>query len=119
MQSYQLHIRVSQAVDITIGRFGQCRFPAGLYTYTGSAKKNIYKRVQRHLGHPDKEKKLKWHIDYLLAHEFATIIGVRYCVRPECDLNQATSGDIVIPNFGSTDCNNNCGSHLKLKHILG
>jgi len=114
MQSYQLHVRVAQPVEFRAGHLGTIRLPAGIYTYTGSARKNIYARVDRHLS---SSKKLKWHIDYLLSQEHVHVIGVRYSVREECKLNQASDGDIVIQRFGATDCTQGCGSHLKLRRL--
>ena len=31
----------------------------------------------------------------------------------ECELNQGTKGKIIIEGFGSSDCKNQCESHLK------
>ena len=115
MQSYQLHIRVGQPIKFTTGKLGIVLLPAGIYTYTGSASKNIYTRVDRHLS---SSKKLKWHIDYLLSQQHVNVIGVRYSVQEECKLNQASDGDIVIQKFGATDCTHGCGSHLKLRRSL-
>lgn len=110
MQTYQLSIQLAEDVEITIGRLGRFLFPAGSYVYTGSAKRNIIDRVKRHLSH---EKKLKWHIDYLLANQFSGITDVRFFRKSECMLNQDTRGDIVVPGFGSSDCCQACDSHLK------
>jgi Uri superfamily endonuclease len=43
-------IRIARSKTITIGRLGRFRFPAGLYTYTGSAKRNLEARIRRHLS---------------------------------------------------------------------
>lgn len=49
-QSYQLHIRVKKRVRVTVGTLGSFSFAAGLYVYTGSARRNIASRVHRHLS---------------------------------------------------------------------
>ena len=74
MKSYQLFINVTKEIDLKIGKLGRYLFPVGCYVYTGSAKKNINKRIERHLS---KKKKLHWHIDYLLNNDAAQIIGIK------------------------------------------
>ena len=110
MQTYQLHIRVKKSIEIQIGKLGRFQFPAGTYVYTGSAKRNLEKRIERHL---QAEKKLRWHIDFLLAHPNVEVTRVERFGAAECVVNQATSGTILIPKFGASDCRNGCGSHLK------
>lgn len=109
--TYQLHIRLAQPLRLQIGRFGEFDFPAGDYVYTGSAKRNFEARVARHLR---RDKRLRWHIDYLLAAPGVTVVEVIRSVEPECELNQATSGELRVPGFGASDCRHGCGSHLKL-----
>ena len=48
MQSYQLHIHISDNIEIQIGKLGKFTFPMVNYIYTGSAKKNIDERIKRH-----------------------------------------------------------------------
>src|ERR1019366_617038 len=60
---YQLYIHVPHSGRRTIGGLGNFEFPAGLYFYTGSALGGIRRRVSRHLRD---EKRLRWHIDFLL-----------------------------------------------------
>ena len=50
MKSYQLFINVPKEIDLKIGKLGIYLFPVGSYVYTGSAKKNINKRIKRHLS---------------------------------------------------------------------
>lgn len=109
-QTYQLIILAEQQVQIQIGRLGLYKFQKGYYVYTGSAKQNLIQRVARHLSHP---KKFRWHIDYLLAHKFVRIVNVHFKSQSECSLNQECPGEIPIPGFGSSDCKQFCGSHLK------
>jgi Uri superfamily endonuclease len=117
MHTYQLHIRLGHDLTATIGKLGTFRFPAGDYIYTGSARRNIHQRVARHLR---KDKKLRWHIDYLLAHPAANITNVRYRPTCECAANQQIQGEIVVRGFGASDCQAGCGSHLRrLSRISG
>jgi len=110
LKSYQLFINVTKEIDLKIGKLGRYLFPVGFYVYTGSAKKNISKRIERHLS---KKKKLHWHIDYLLDNDAVQIIYIKKSEMIECSLNKKTNGTIIIKGFGSSDCNLSCGSHLK------
>ena len=108
--TYQLSILLKNKVVVTIGKLGTFEFPAGQYIYTGSAKRNIEARIARHLS---QEKRLKWHIDYLLNNQEASIIKVERFTDPECMVNKKTKGLILIKQLGATDCRNSCVSHLK------
>ncbi|RTL58197.1 MAG: GIY-YIG nuclease family protein [Rhodocyclaceae bacterium] len=108
--TYQLLIEVVRPLTVPVGRFGPCRFAAGRYVYTGSAKRNFEARITRHLG---REKKLRWHIDYLLAAAGVAVVGVRRYGEEECDINQRMPGAIAVPGFGASDCRHGCGGHLK------
>lgn len=109
-QSYQLHIRLRRLRVITVGKLGRFVFPEGEYIYTGSAQKNIEARVRRHLS---QTKRLRWHIDYLLAASHAHVVRVRLFRTSECALNQRTRGRLIVARFGASDCTNECGGHLK------
>jgi Uri superfamily endonuclease len=108
--TYQLVIRVTRPVEIAVGRLGLCSFQKGTYVYTGSAKRNFEARIARHLR---KEKTLRWHIDYLLAAPGVSVTDVLRSDVEECELNQGSAGEIVVPGFGASDCRHGCGSHLK------
>lgn len=108
--TYQLSIVLSRAQTLQVGRLGRCRFPAGRYVYTGSARKNLIPRVQRHLR---KKKKLRWHIDYLLSNPSARVVEVALSKTSECMINQQVKGEVLMTGFGASDCRAHCGSHLK------
>jgi Uri superfamily endonuclease len=110
--TYQLRIHVKKSIQVRIGKLGIFDFPKGAYIYTGSAKKNIEARIQRHLN---KDKKLKWHIDYLLNAPEVVVDKVKRFKKIECDINQKTKGTILIKRFGASDCKARCESHLKYK----
>jgi Uri superfamily endonuclease len=109
-RTYQLHIRLSQAVRLQIGRLGEFDFPAGVYVYTGSAKRNFEARIARHMR---RDKTLRWHIDYLLAAMETRVTSVVRTERDECEMNQTHPGVVLAPGFGASDCRKGCGSHLK------
>lgn len=107
--SYQLVIKLADKRRIKVGRLGSFVFPAGYYVYTGSAKRGLEARIARHLR---RDKKLRWHIDYLL--QYATVVEVkRYPNGGECELNKTLrrlGGEVIVEGFGSSDCG--CETHL-------
>ena len=111
---YQLMIQISSAIELQIGSLGLVHFEAGKYVYTGSAMKNLAKRIARH---ESSEKKLRWHIDYLLAHDRVELIGVRRhfsTQREECLYNTKLinkGASVPVRGFGSSDCRK-CDAHL-------
>jgi len=100
---------VDQPIRCAVGRLGVFEFPAGHYTYTGSAARGLQARIARHLR---AEKTLRWHIDYLLAASGVRVESVLRSTRQECTLNAATAGLRLIPGFGACDCRAGCGTHL-------
>ena len=109
--SYLLLVNLPEEQTITVGRRNTCYFPRGCYVYVGSALNGLRARLNRHLRD---DKKLHWHIDYLLQK--ASITSIITCEaegRIECALAQALSHRFdSIPGFGSSDCR--CRSHLFL-----
>jgi Uri superfamily endonuclease len=108
---YVLIIQINKPVRIKVGALGEIAFEPSLYAYVGSAQNNLESRVKRHLR---KEKRLFWHIDYLLADPAANVTEV-YCLEGdktcECKIAQLLSehGESVT-RFGCSDCR--CNSHL-------
>jgi len=108
---YVLIIQINKTIRPKIGALGELTFPAGLYAYVGSAQNNLELRVKRHKR---REKRLFWHIDYLLNNEAAKIIDIYYRQdgkTVECHIASllAENGE-PITGFGCSDCR--CSSHL-------
>ncbi len=110
-----MFISISNDIEISVGKLGLLKFTGGEYIYTGSAMKNLIQRVERHKR---KEKKIKWHIDYLLANAFVSIseVKIKYSIiKEECKINQESiqfyDAEIPVKKFGSSDCKK-CQSHL-------
>ena len=112
LSTYQLLIRVPESRQIRIGQLGIFDFPAGSYVYTGSAKRHPEARIARHLA---RSKRLRWHIDYLLAASGVEVVEVLRFDVAECEINRLTAGRIVVARFGASDCRAGCGSHLKYR----
>jgi len=117
---YTLVIVVTQPFRKKIGKLGYHNFPAGTYTYTGSAigvkSSNLNSRVGRHLN---SRKKKHWHIDYLLSSDRAHIAWVIFLEtesKLECKIAQKlfrlNGANSIISGFGSSDCHKGCQSHL-------
>lgn len=108
---YQLIIQLRKSRTIQVGRLGRFLFPVGTYVYTGSAKAGLEARISRHMR---KEKKLKWHIDYLLKHSEVLEVKRYLGGESECGLNQRVArlsgSKTIIRGFGSSDCR--CTTHL-------
>jgi Uri superfamily endonuclease len=114
--TYALLITLDRSRNIYIGRRGRFRFPAGFYLYVGSAlgPGGLGGRLERHLR---AEKRLHWHVDYLLHARWTRITQVwalEGAARRECDWAwaalQLPGAGLVVPRFGSSDCR--CAAHL-------
>ncbi len=106
--SYVLLIKLKKDKDIKIGKLGNISFKKGYYVYVGSALNGLEQRINRHLR---QEKKLHWHIDYLLQN--AEIIETFYREsnkNEECILAKSFKHFQSIKGFGCSDCK--CNSHL-------
>jgi Uri superfamily endonuclease len=112
--AYQIILHLDRPAIILVGALGSWTFPRGTYIYTGRASRGLRKRIERHQR---VEKKLRWHIDYLLQN--ARIEGIRVLpskADAECSINNETvrilKGIFPVKGFGSSDCR--CTSHLML-----
>lgn len=107
--SYCLIISLNENIEIKIGKRGKIQFRKGYYVYVGSALNSLESRIKRHLSD---DKKMHWHIDYLLKKsEITDIIYNESKRKIECELSQYLSLETTgIKNFGCTDCK--CESHL-------
>jgi Uri superfamily endonuclease len=112
--TYALLLTLEGGATVQIGRLGTFGFPAGRYIYVGSALGSGGLRA-RLLRHCRTEKRLHWHIDYLLR--CATVCSA-WCVespsRLECTWARWLQGQSAVwipaPHFGASDCR--CPSHL-------
>jgi Uri superfamily endonuclease len=107
--SYILLIELKENLNIIIGKLGKLHFKKGFYVYVGSALNSLESRINRHLRF---NKKIHWHIDYLL--KYAKITKVFYKVnskKEECRLSSEFEKRMHFFNgFGCSDCK--CNSHL-------
>jgi Uri superfamily endonuclease len=106
-----LIVEISKTITVNVGALGLLVFPSGLYAYVGSAQNNLELRVKRHQS---RQKRLFWHIDYLLNNEAARVIGVYYMQSDkakECKIAVLLDENAEsIAGFGCSDCH--CKSHL-------
>ncbi|MFW9818759.1 MAG: DUF123 domain-containing protein [Candidatus Thorarchaeota archaeon] len=117
--SYILALYIDGDIQIEVGALGLIIFKKGFYFYIGSAmgeygSSTLLNRVKRHFLSKN-EKKIHWHIDYLLA-DLHTIIIKIYLIPSKYPLECIIARefpkicDNSIKNFGSSDCK--CISHL-------
>ena len=109
--AYILLVRVRSPRALDIGRLGRLHFARGRYVYIGSGMGGLPQRVERHFR---TGKKVKWHIDRLLAvAELTGAVLYPSKHREECRLARAVlavPGARAVPGFGSSDCR--CSGHL-------
>ncbi|MCK5559998.1 MAG: GIY-YIG nuclease family protein [Thermoplasmata archaeon] len=107
--SYILVQELSEARIISVGKLGNIKFKKGSYAYIGSALNGLEARISRHLR---KNKKIFWHIDYLLKYTIVKDIYYRPGQKKEeCTFAQLLTAEFdAIKYFGSSDCR--CNSHL-------
>ena len=108
---YHLVIYVPRGRTVKVGALGGIEFAAGYYGYTGSARSGFAARVGRHLG---EEKKLRWHVDFLLRRGKVTEVWLKQGCSGECRahrfMGRRNEGNEAAAGFGSSDCT--CRSHL-------
>lgn len=110
--TYILAIYVTEDLKIRVGQLGKVSFKKGDYLYIGSAKGCLEKRLQRHLR---KEKRIFWHIDYLLKNKNVKILQIwTIDKKVECQAAELFCQDpaikIIKKGFASSDCK--CLTHL-------
>ncbi len=112
--TYALVLHLECTEEITIGRLGTFTFPAGYYLYAGSAlgPGGLEARLARHHR---RDKKLRWHVDYLLERaQLVEVWSATSTDKLECLWAQAAQqlpgSETPVSGFGSSDCR--CPSHL-------
>ena len=125
MGTYILIIKVDRSIkNLKVGSLGKLNFQKGYYCYVGSAMgrvTSLENRIGRHLS---KKKKLRWHIDYLLARKEAkveSVIVIPSKKRLEHLVSESIErkADKTIEGFGSSDCRCKGNLHyFKRKKLL-
>jgi len=107
--SYLLLIELKDDKTIQVGKLGKIFFRKGFYVYVGSALNGLEHRINRHLR---LEKKVHWHIDYLLGSAKIVNVFLRESTgRCECKIADELSNKLeFVAGFGCSDCK--CKSHL-------
>lgn len=104
----------TQGLTVNIGALGNLTFQAGWYIYVGSALgSGGLQRLERHISLAQKrDKKPKWHIDYLLINPDFSLLYAIFVITQEqfeCRLARLLNNS-GVPGFGCSDCS--CSSHL-------
>ena len=112
--AYLLLMEFTEEAGLKIGSLGMRTFAPGWYIYVGSARKNLNKRLERHLR---KRKNFHWHIDYLRDCA-ETVKGIPIRTQEEAECLLASEMEKLFPSgdsnsligFGCSDCS--CDRHL-------
>ncbi|MEM0046369.1 MAG: GIY-YIG nuclease family protein [Fervidicoccaceae archaeon] len=129
---YFLIFRLEKNVDIQVGSLGTLSLKAGVYGYIGSSflRKGIAQRVARHLS---RNKKIRWHIDYLTSKDFFNPIELIWiCSQSRGKEYEASkciesAAEEVVEKFGSSDSkarghlfliSENAGEYFRLEEIV-
>jgi len=112
--TYMLLIQLPQSARVAVGRLGTLAFRVGWYAYAGSAlgPGGLQARLARHARI---EKRIHWHIDYLLEQARLVQSWQIACpIRLECAwaaaLLKLSNAQVAIHRFGASDCR--CPGHL-------
>ena len=107
--TYVLLIHVPFSLIIPVGDLGSIHFKAGYYAYVGSALGGLEHRISRHLR---EQKRVHWHIDYLLSRSrIVDVVFAETVDRKECAIaNRLKERLSSVRGFGCSDCK--CSSHL-------
>ena len=110
--TYILLAKLAKTQTIKPGKLPEAEYKKGIYLYVGRARTGLKARVKRHIR---SEKKLYWHIDYLLQKAKVVDIWIRQDYFDECNTadeirNFKPATAKAIQGFGSSDCH--CRSHL-------
>ncbi len=124
--AYALLISIKKPISVCIGKLGNVDFKEGWYIYVGSAMgrkaTSLKYRVRRHLA-PVTQKRMHWHVDYLLASPDCKVAGavmVPSLDKIECQIVSVIGlmgGQPWGSRFGASDCSN-CASHLHFLYPL-
>lgn len=108
--AYILLIFLPEQQSIRVGSLGEIDFLPGWYAYVGSAMGGLRSRIGRHLR---RDKKIFWHIDYLLKFGvLKEIITVESAQKIECLVSRCLAENLssAADGFGASDCS--CKTHL-------
>jgi len=114
---YSVLLQIPKDLTLEVGGLGSVSFLDGFYVYTGSAMGSggISARISRHLH---TEKKMFWHIDYLIGNPNVKVLALFRAEskqKLECNVNKSIVSNLdtsIISGFGSSDCRESCGGHL-------
>lgn len=106
---YAIFLFIDKECEAEIGKLGTYSFQRGVYVYVGSAKRNLKKRIERHISI---EKKKRWHMDYIRPYGSILTIITYDDSQSECKLagKFIAKGHVPVPKMGSSDCK--CPSHF-------
>src|SRR6056297_3782962 len=103
--SYLLFIELPEDIIVQIsGR--SCHIKNGLYSYVGSAMKNLHQRINRHISYHQGNYKKHWHVDHLLEKgKVISTLAIPSIDKTEEEISMYLSTFYqTVSGFGATDC---------------
>ena len=122
--TYTLLLACKKPFKIRMGKLGLIKVERGNYLYTGSAlgtgSVSLEQRVARHRR---RNKRMKWHVDYLTVPREVVVVNV-ICTesskRLECQINRQLLHKLnakpIARRAGASDCQ--CSGHLLSVRLL-
>ncbi len=112
MSTYILILHCHGHAVVQVGAIGMVAVTPGFYLYVGSARRYLAARLARHQR---SQKRVHWHIDYLLASDVLNIQEIWTTGRlGECALAHALltlpTSTVPHPRLGASDCR--CPAHF-------
>ncbi|AGK61112.1 hypothetical protein Asulf_01112 [Archaeoglobus sulfaticallidus PM70-1] len=106
--SYVILMRNEKDRIIQVGK-RRVYFRKGYYIYCGSHMVNLEKRIKRHFS---RDKKLRWHIDYLTKEmDVLFAIMIRSGKKMECSISRVLCEEFEpYSRLGASDCK--CKTHV-------
>jgi len=100
--TYIVIIHIPMSCYINVGALGRIFFEKGYYVYIGSGGRYPIKRIKRHFR---RNKKLKWHIDYITIVFPAIEAYIMWGLEggEEVLAQDLQSRYCYVPGFGSSD----------------
>ena len=104
---YSILLQILKDLTLEVGSLGSMSFLGGFYVYTGSAMGSggISARISRHLR---SEKKVFWHIDYLIGTQSIKVFALFSAEskrKLECNVNKSIVSNLdasIVSGFGSS-----------------
>lgn len=99
--SYVLLLKVVKDLKIRVGALGLIMLKDGIYAYVGSSRNWLQERLSRHFR---REKRVRWHIDYLTTNPLIyPLSSLILCIDEQKLAQKLSRFFIYVKGFGTSD----------------